>query len=168
MPRWITVLRHGVGIAVVSALLHYPVYGGVSISGSSLIDWGLKLLGALMAALLVAGAWALFFTARSKGMFWGNLVRSAWAIVLLISLGEWTSTQPSRPSSSASVSNQSEQSAAAVTIKRERKVDELRRLHSKLAHLSDAEMLRVVGQDYPDLPMERLAADLGLKVIRTD
>lgn len=166
VPKWIILLRHLVGVAILSAVLHFFLFRGTSASAGAAVDWALKFSLIAILALIANCAWALFFTTRSKGHFAQNLVRLIWVLVPLVAAGEWSSVKWRSdaavvPSTSSTPSMQQQESAG-----KERKVDELRRLHSRFAGMSDADVLREIARDYPEVPIERIAADLGLKIVR--
>lgn len=167
VPSWIYLIRHLAGVAVASAVLHYVLHRGDSNPDPMVLDWALKLIAVLTFAFVVNGAWAVFFAARSKGHFSENLVRLVWAMALLVALGEGATLRGPSGSPGASLYAGMHQHLAESKAK-EWKVDELRRLYPRFTNLSDAEVLRLVAADYPEQPMDRIAADLGLKVVRSD
>lgn len=165
VPHWVIFLRHLVGAAIALAAVHVAFYKGVSVSGSAALDWATKLAVIVGFALLVNGAWALFFTARSRGHFSRNLVRLIWVLALLVSLGEWSSVKWTANAAKQAADSANLQSPSASTTPRsERRVDELRRLYPRFAGLSDGEVLRVIASEYPEIPMETIASDLGLQI----
>lgn len=165
VPHWVILLRHLVGVAIALAAVQVAFYSGVSVSGSAALDWATKLAVVVGFAFLVNCAWALFYTARSRGHFSSNLVRLIWVLALLVSLGEWSSLKstvnaPNRAADSANY----QAPTASATPASARRVDELRGVYPRFAGLTDGEVLRVIASEYPEIPMETIASDLGLQI----
>ena len=151
-PQWIILLRHLVGLGALSGLNQVLLF-----QRFALRDWAIEFAILVAFALLANGLWALFFTAKSRGHFLRDLLRLAWVIFFLVAVGRWiTGAMPIGPTATTSPPVRVE------TAPVNRKIDQLRATNPEFAGLPDDAVVISIHLDYPDVPIEKVASDLGV------